>query len=67
MRHAFKNGLANNTGEKNGMAKLKESDIPIIRQLLRDGISQYKIAERFNVSRSAIENIKVRNDWNHIL
>lgn len=66
MRHAFSTGLANNTGSKNGLSKLKEKDIPIIRQLLTDGVSQYKIAREFNVSRSAILNIKIRGAWSHV-
>ena len=63
MEHAFRIGLANNSGENNGMAKLKNVDIPIIRQMLSDGISQYKIASQFNVSRSAILMIKIRSKW----
>lgn len=66
MGHAFRLGLANNTGENNGQAKLKDEDIPIIRDLLNNGVSQYKIAQRFNVSRSAILNIKTKRDWNHV-
>lgn len=63
MSHAFKSGLVNNSGEKNGMAKLKDADIPIIRQLLADGMSQYKIALIYSVSRSAIMNLKNRSKW----
>jgi hypothetical protein len=65
--HALKIGLINNSGEKNGMAKLKNEDIPKIRELLNSGMSQYKIAKIFNISRSAIENIKVRGNWKHII
>jgi hypothetical protein len=63
MSHAFKAGLANNSGEKNGMAKLRDADIPVIRQFLENGLSQYKIAKMFNVSRSAIMNLKNRSKW----
>jgi hypothetical protein len=66
MSHANKTGLLNNKGSRNGMAKLKEEDIPKIRELLKSGMSQYKIAVQFNISRSAIENIKVRGNWAHI-
>lgn len=66
MSHAFRIGLANNSGTKNGMSKLSESDIPGIRKLILDGVSQYKIAKLYNVSRSAILNIKVRGSWSHV-
>ena len=66
MKHAFMMGLTNNTGEKNGMAKLRSENIPVIRKLLNDGLSQYKIAKIFNVSRSTIMNIKNRGQWKHV-
>lgn len=67
MKHAFKNGLANNTGAKNGMAKLNEDKVRRIKQMLSDGVSQYKIAKIIGgISRSAIMNIKNRNQWKHI-
>ena len=66
MKHAFMMGLANNTGEKNGRAKLRSENIPVIRKLLNDGLSQYKIAKIFNVSRSTIMNIKNRGQWKHV-
>lgn len=66
IKHACDTGLTNNVGSNNGMSKLKESDIPQIRQLLRDGLTQDKIANMFNVSRSAILLIKLNKRWMHI-
>jgi len=66
MEHAQRTGLVNNIGVKNGMAKLKESDIPKIRELLKSGLCQRKIAEQFNISRSTILNIKVNGYWSHV-
>lgn len=66
IEHANKTGLTNNKGSNNGMAILTEGDIPEIRRLLNSGLSQYKIAQIFNVSRSAILNIKVNGYWSHV-
>ncbi len=63
MQHAFSTGLANNTGVKNGMAKLNESKVCEIKELLKQGISQYKIATKYNVSRSAILKIHLNKTW----
>ena len=66
MKHAFKTGLANNSNEKNGMSKLTSKDVAIIKTMLKNGISQYKIAKKFNVSRSAILKIKLGKTWSNI-
>ena len=63
MKHAFRTGLINNTGEKNGMAKLNERKVREIKELLKQGISQYKIAKKYNVSRSAILKIHLNKMW----
>lgn len=67
MSHAFRIGLANNTGIKNGMSKLNEAKVRKIKKMLADGISQYKIAKKIGgISRSAIMNIKNRGQWSHV-
>lgn len=63
MQHAFSTGLANNTGTKNGMAKLDNEKVIEIKNLLKQGISQYKIAKMYNVSRSAILKINLNKTW----
>ena len=63
MQHAFSTGLANNTGEKNGMAKLNEIKVAEIKELLKQGVSQYKIACKYSVSRSAILKIHLGKTW----
>ncbi len=50
-------------GEAQGCAKLKASDIPIIRA---DGRAQHKIAADYGVSQVAISLIKRRKNWSHI-
>ena len=67
MEHAFNTGLANNTGEKNGMAKLTEFKVMEIKALLAEGnLSQYKIADLFGVSRSCVLGIKLGRLWSHV-
>lgn len=63
MKHAFSTGLANNTGIKNGMAKLTNIDVLEIKEKLKSKVSQYKIAKEYNVSRSAILKIHLGKTW----
>lgn len=68
MRHAFSTGLANNTGSRNGMSKLDDSQVRLIKRMLDEGISQYKIARIIGgISRSAVMNIKNRGQWKHVI
>lgn len=67
MKHAFNTGLINNTGEKNGMSKLDFKKVYEIKKLLKTGLSQQKIANKFNVSRSAILKIHLGKTWNHVV
>jgi len=66
MKHAFRTGLANNTGINNGMSKLNPDKVLDIKKLLKNGLSQSKIAEKFNVSRSCILKIHLGKTWKHI-
>ena len=63
MKHAFATGLVNNSGEKNGQAKLNSEKVREIKQLLAIGVSQQKIANSFSVSRSCIQGIKKQRLW----
>lgn len=54
-------------GSKQHDAKLKESDIPIIREMLKDPkMLLYKIAEHFGVSETMIRNIRKGKNWKHV-
>jgi hypothetical protein len=53
-------------GSAHNMAKLSESEIPKIRELLKNGEKQYIIARMFNVSPMIISKIKHRKLWNHV-
>jgi hypothetical protein len=50
-------------GSKNGNSKLKDSQIPEIRKLIKEGVSERKIATRFKVGRYAITAIKRGITW----
>ena len=50
--------------EENPKAKLKNSDIPQIIELIKSGICQYKVAEMFWVSKSVINSIWKWRTWN---
>ncbi len=65
-KHGFKTGLINNTGEKNGMSKLNVYQVRIIKNMLIAGISQYKIASKFGVSRSCVLKIHLGKTWTHV-
>lgn len=54
-------------GERAGKAKLKSSDIPIIRQLLAEGkLLRREIGKMFGVRRGAIRDIQFGKTWAHI-
>lgn len=53
-------------GSSNGMTKLSARDIPRIRKLLKNGETEISIADKFDVTRSAIGAIKHKRTWKHI-
>lgn len=53
-------------GNRNGRAKLTETDIPKIDSLLEQGMCHRKIACIFNVSETSIRNVYHRTYWKHI-
>jgi hypothetical protein len=63
--HATKTGLRSK-GSAHPTAKLKESDIPLIRELLSRKLPQRKIADFFGVRQAAIRDIKNNLTWKHV-
>jgi hypothetical protein len=53
-------------GETNPKAKLKESDVYQILELLNLGFMRWQIAHVYNVSISTINSIKLLKTWTHI-
>jgi len=76
-RHLFLGTNADNThdsmrkgrfvfGSKNGVAKLTEETVVLIRQLFKDGYCRKRLARKFDVSKSLIAQIIRRAAWRHI-
>lgn len=66
MTHARNTGLYNNIGSDHSRARFKEEDIPVIRKLAYKGMTHHKIAEQYNVSKSAIGHIMRGHTWTHV-
>jgi hypothetical protein len=54
------------TGENVGTSVLTETDVKEIKRLLRLGVYQRVIAERFGVSQVQISHIKLGKQWSHV-
>lgn len=65
--HAYKTGLQCAMGEKNGQAKLKESDVREIRSLFEfRKVTSIILAKKYNVSPSCIKAIIRRDRWEFV-
>ncbi len=53
-------------GEQHGMSKLTERDVLQIREMIKIGIPQVRIAEKFKVHNSNISDIKRGKLWKHL-
>jgi len=53
-------------GTDNHKAKLNEEKVRRVFKLRQDGLSTYRIAEEFGVSRPAICQVLNRNTWRHV-
>jgi transposase len=53
-------------GSRNPKSRLVESDIPLIRGLLRSGLTFAQVAEKFEVSISTIRDIYYGYTWVHV-
>lgn len=62
----FRKKTSQAKGEKCGSAKLKASDIPVIRQLYRDGNSYAQIALRYHVNQTTVGRIVSSKTWRDI-
>ena len=67
MREARERGRIKNVlrGSQVKLAKLTETDIPLIRQMLTDGLTNQAIADQFGVSQVAISRISLGKTWRH--
>lgn len=53
-------------GSRHYRAKLTEADIPVIRQMHRDGVAQTVIARQFGVKQPCIWFVVAKRSWGHI-
>lgn len=65
-KHSITTGLFHNVGEKHGMSKLTDSDIPVIKRRLQYGETCTTIAKDYQVSRKCIGLIKTQQTWKHV-
>jgi hypothetical protein len=63
--HAVENGI-HCRGSKIGVSKLTETDIPLIRKLLKKGRSKTSIGQRFGVHVCTISDIAHKRTWTHV-
>jgi len=69
IKHARKLGLfplkhkSCNKGQNNGMAKLKNNEVWLIKRLLKAKIKQKFIGKMFNIAQPTVSAIKSRNRW----
>jgi hypothetical protein len=66
IRHGTHFPLSHHYGSRNNSAKLTEDDIPKIRELIAEGLSNSKIGRRFNVHETTISQIRLRKTWIHV-
>lgn len=53
-------------GERHGQAKLKDSDIPVIRELIEQGVTYTELQKTYPVAAGTFTYIKQRKTYQHI-
>ncbi len=68
MRHAYINGLINNSGIRCHFAKLNDEAVILIRQLLEDGLTPKSISHLIGggITLTTIYSIKNGHTWKHV-
>ncbi len=67
MRDMTAKGRGNHhPGSQNGMSKLTEHDVSIIKMLLNLGVKQHRIVTLYDGSRSGINHINTGRRWAHV-
>lgn len=68
INHGYKTGLYNNIGDNNNGYHILNSNqvLEIINLLLEHKMTIQVIADKYNVSKNAIENIKYKKTWKHL-
>lgn len=63
--HSYEMGLASNKGQRHPRALFKDSDIPIIHEMRKEGYKLKEIAEKYGVHISTISKITTGKHWSH--
>lgn len=66
LKHAFRTGLKSHKGDKNPCAKLTESEVFEILEMLDAGVPQKEIAEIFNIAINTVSQINTGKRWAHL-
>lgn len=66
LRHAYKNNLKTNKGDKAPSRILSSVDIPRIRDLIEEGVTLREIGRMYGVTHHAIHKIKTGKNWSSI-
>jgi hypothetical protein len=64
--HIYDGDHAFTRGSQNFKSKLNENDIPVIRNLIQQGITLTSIGKQFGVHRTVIGDIKHSRTWTHV-
>lgn len=63
IKHAFKTGLSNKSGENNHNAILTKGDVEIIREMGQKGLAAKEIAEKFGITAYHVRSIIKGQCW----
>ena len=66
MKHAFKLGLCDLSGERNNMVKLNKKQVRQIKKRLKKGDTPTNICKNYNVARKTICDIKFKRTWKNV-
>lgn len=64
--HAILTGLLKLEGERCNFSKLREFQVKEIRVLIKEGLSQREISEKYGIERSTVSVIKMNKSWRHL-
>ena len=67
LKHAFRTGLKSNKGEKHSQSILTDEYVKEIKKLVQEGAVQRRVAEKFGVTASCINDIIVGKTWTHLV
>jgi len=54
-------------GKDHGRAKIVDSDIPVIRQMIASGSSKASVARKYGISSQQVRRIAERIQWKHVI